>query len=116
MPLYTVLRVSTELTWLLLSHPTPTPHVLQQPIPLRQPVQRVIPLAHSPHKATQRIDLVFARVATVFIDFANGDLDGGVVFGFDDAVGCAAFAGDVARGLDRSVLLFRRIDGGYFPK
>jgi len=45
--------------------------------------------------------LVLARVPAVFIDLADGNLDGGMVFGFDDAVGCGAFAGDVAgrRGL-----------------
>lgn len=81
-----------------LSRPTPTPHTLQQPIPLRQPIQTIIPLAHRPHEAAQRVDLVFARVAPVLIHFADGDLDGGVVFGFDDAVCGGAFAGDVARG------------------
>lgn len=79
-----------------LSLRAPTPHILHQPIPLRQPVQAVVALAHRPHEAAQRVHLVFARVAPVLVDFADGDLHGGVVFGFDDAVGCGAFAGDVA--------------------
>jgi hypothetical protein len=74
----------------------PTPHVLQQSIPLTQPIQRIITLAHRAHEAAQRIDLVLARVASVFVHLADGDLHRGVVFGFDDAVGGAAFAGDVA--------------------
>ena len=86
-----------------LPHPAPTPHILQQPIPLCQPIQRIIPLTHSPHEAAQGIDLVLARVAAVLIDFADGDLNGGVVFSFDDAVGCAAFTGDVAGRMGVSV-------------
>lgn len=81
-----------------LPRPTPTPHTLQQAIPLRQPIQTIIPLSHRPHEATQRIDLVLARVAPVLIHLPDGDLHGGVVFGFDDAVRGGAFAGDVARG------------------
>jgi hypothetical protein len=73
-----------------------TPHILQQPIPLTQPIQRIIALAHRAHEAAQRVDLVLARIASVLVDFADGDLYRGVVFGFDDAVGGAAFAGDVA--------------------
>lgn len=40
--------------------------------------------------------MVLARVPPVFVHFADGDLHRGVVFGFDDAVGGGAFAGDVA--------------------
>jgi hypothetical protein len=40
--------------------------------------------------------LVLAGVTAVLVDLANAELDTGVVFGFDDAVGRAAFAGDVA--------------------
>ena len=54
------------------------------------------PSPHRPHEATQRIHLVLARVPAVLVHFADGDLHGGVVFGFDDAVCRAAFAGDVA--------------------
>lgn len=40
--------------------------------------------------------MVLARVPAVLVDFANADLDGGVVLGLDDAVGRAALARDVA--------------------
>lgn len=80
-----------------LSHPRPTPHTLQQPISLRQTIQRIIPLAHRPHETTQRINLVLTRVPAVLVYFADGNLHGGMVFGFDDAVCCGAFTGNVAR-------------------
>jgi len=75
---------------------TSAPHILQQPIPLTQPIQRIIALAHRAHEAAQRIYLVLASVAAVLVDFADRNLYRGVVFGFDDAVGGAALAGDVA--------------------
>jgi hypothetical protein len=78
---------------------TRTPHPLQEPILLRQPIQTVVALGSTPHKAAERVHLVLACVSAVLVDFADADLDGGVVFGFDDAVGCAAFAGDVAGGI-----------------
>ena len=83
---------------LLFRLPVRTPHPLQEPVSLRQPVHAVVALSHSPHEPTERIRLVFARVPTVLVNFADGDLHGCVVFGFDDAVGGAAFAGDVAGG------------------
>ena len=75
---------------------TAAPHALDQPIPLRQPVQTVVALAHGAHEAAQGVDLVLARVAAAVVDFADGDLHRGVVLGFDDAVRRRAFAGDVA--------------------
>ena len=81
------------------THPlllTPTPHALQKPIPLRQPIKTVIGLPHRPHESTHSIRLVLASVSAILIDFADGELDRGVVLGFDDAVGGGAFAGDVA--------------------
>ncbi len=75
---------------------TPAPHILHQPVPLRQPVQTVVALAHRPHEPAQRIDLVLPRVPAVLVDLADGDLHRSVVFGFDDAVRRGAFAGDVA--------------------
>ena len=75
---------------------TPTPHALDQPIPLRQPVQTVVALAHGPDEAAQGVDLVLARVAAAVVDLADGNLHRGVVFGFDDAVRRRAFAGHVA--------------------
>lgn len=73
-----------------------TPNTLQISIALRKTVKRVIGLTTSAHKSAERINLVFAGVAAVLVNVADGDLHGGVVVGFDDAVGCAAFAGDVA--------------------
>lgn len=78
------------------SHLLPTPYALQHSIPLRQSIQRVIALAHGAHKAAQSVYLVFARVPSIFVHFADGDLHRGVVFGFDDAIGGGAFAGNVA--------------------
>lgn len=73
-----------------------TPDTLQISIALRKTVKRVISLAASAHKSAERIDAVLAGVATVLVNVADGDLHRGVVVGFDDAVGSAAFAGDVA--------------------
>ena len=83
-------------TSVFLSRRLPTPNGLQEPIPLRQSVQAVVALSTAAHEATERVDLVLAGVAARLVDFADADLDGGVVFGFDDA-GCGgALAGDVA--------------------
>ena len=81
---------------LALSARTPRPNSLEEPISLRQSVQAVVAFSPRAHEAAQRVDLVLAGVAACFVDFADADLHGGVVFGFDDAVGGAAFAGDVA--------------------
>jgi len=78
-----------------LSRRTATPHTLEEAIPLRQPVQAVIALGSRSHEAAKCIDLVLARVAACLVDLSNGNLHAGVVFGFDDAVGCAALTGDV---------------------
>jgi hypothetical protein len=72
------------------------PYTLEEPIPLRQSVHSVVALAHGTHEAAQRISCVFANVAARLVDAADGDLDRGVVFSFDDAVGCGAFTWDVA--------------------
>jgi hypothetical protein len=80
----------------LLSRLTSTPNSLQEPIPLRQPVQTIISFGSGSHKSAQRVHLVLARVAAGLVDFADADLHAGVIFGFDDAVRGAAFAGDVA--------------------
>jgi hypothetical protein len=80
----------------ILLRTTRTPHPLQKPIFLRQPIQTVITLRSTPHESAERIHLVLACISAVLVDFADADLYGGVVFSFDDAVRCAAFAGDVA--------------------
>jgi hypothetical protein len=40
--------------------------------------------------------VIFTRIPTIFIDFANTDLNRGMVLRFDDAVGSAAFARNIA--------------------
>lgn len=80
----------------LLSRWLSSPDTLQKPIPLRQSVQAVVALGAAAHEAAQGVNLVLARVAAVLVDFAHADLHAGVVFGFDDAVGGRALAGDVA--------------------
>jgi len=87
---------STPPSFQILLLPLRTPHSLQQPISLRQSIQAIIALAPTPHESTQRINLVLAGVSTVLVNLADGDLNAGVVFGLDDAVGGAALAGDVA--------------------
>jgi hypothetical protein len=56
------------------SRRTPTPNALEKSIPLRQPIEAVVPLGARPHKPTQRIHLVLARVPAVVVDLANRDL------------------------------------------
>jgi hypothetical protein len=63
---------------------------------LRKTIDTIIRLAHRSHKSAQGINLVLARVPPVLVHLADGDLHAGVVFGFDYAVGGAAFAGNVA--------------------
>ena len=75
--------------------PRSAPDVLEEAVLLVEPVQRVVGLAHCAHEAAQGICLVLAGVAAVLVDLADAELDGGVVFGPDDAAGGAALAGDV---------------------
>jgi len=77
--------------------PARGPDVLQEPILLRQSVDAIIRLAHSADESAQSIRLVLAGVSAVLVDLCDGDLDRSVVLGLDDAVGCAALAGDVPR-------------------
>lgn len=56
--------------------------------------------------------MVLACVAAVLVDFSDGDLDRRVVFGFDDAVGCGAFAGNVALRVLAGAGLGVFLDGG----
>ena len=83
-------------TSVFLSRRLPTPNGLQESIPLRQSVQAVVTLSAAAHKATERVDLVLAGVAARLVDFADADLYGGVIFGFDDAVCRGTLAGNVA--------------------
>jgi hypothetical protein len=73
------------------------PNILEQAISLRKTVQGIVTLATSTDKSAQCINLVLTGVAAVLVNFADRDLYGGVVVGFDDAVGGAALAGHVAR-------------------
>lgn len=71
------------------------PHILQQTIPLRQPVQRVIALTHGSHESAESVNLALACESTILINLANGDLDGCMILGLDNAVGGTALSGDV---------------------
>ena len=74
----------------------PTPHTLQQPIPLREPIHTIVALPHTPHESTQRVHLILPGISTILVHFAHADLYARVIFGFDDPVGRGAFAWDVA--------------------
>jgi hypothetical protein len=78
-----------------LSLKTSTPYVLQQTISLCQSVQGIVALAHRSYEAAEGIHLALACESAILVNLSDGDLDGGVVFSFDDAVGCAALARDV---------------------
>jgi hypothetical protein len=71
------------------------PDVLQQTIPLRQSVQGIVALAHGSYKSAEGVDLALAGESAVLVNLANGDLDGRMVLGLDNAVGGTALAGDV---------------------
>lgn len=71
------------------------PHILQQTIPLRQPVQRVVALTHGSHESAECVNLALACESTILINLANGDLDGCMILGLDNAVGGTALSGDV---------------------
>jgi hypothetical protein len=63
---------------------------------LGQAVHGVVALAHGADEAAEGVDLVVTLDGTaVLVDLCDGDLDGTVVLGLDDAVGGAALAGDV---------------------
>jgi hypothetical protein len=78
------------------------PDVLEVAIALGQAVEGVIALAAGTDEAAKSVGLVLAGVAAVLVNLADGELDGGVVVGLDDAVGGAALAGHVA---EREVML-----------
>lgn len=73
------------------------PDGLDETITLSQSVQRVVRLTHGTDEAAQGVDMVLSGDGTaVLVDLGDGDLDGAVVLGLDDAVGSAALARDVA--------------------
>jgi hypothetical protein len=63
------------------------PDALEEAILLCEPVQAVVGLAHGADEAREGVDLVVASVAAVLVNLADGDLDGSVVLGLDDASG-----------------------------
>lgn len=72
------------------------PDVLQETIALCQAVDGIVALAHGTDETAEGIDVVLAGdCATVLVDLGNGNLNGAVVLGLDDAVGGTALAGDV---------------------
>jgi hypothetical protein len=72
------------------------PDALDEAVALRQAVHGIVALAHRSHEAAEGVDVVLAGDgAAVLVDLGDGDLDGAVVLGLDDAVGGAALAGDV---------------------
>lgn len=77
------------------------PDVLDEPVTLGQPVERVVALAHRPDEPAERVDDVLALDrAAVLVNRRDRDLDRGVVLGLDDAVRGAALARDVAEGTE----------------
>lgn len=73
------------------------PDVLDEAVTLDQSVQGIVGLAHGTDEAAEGVDVVLAGDgAAGLVNLGDGDLDGGVVLGLDDAVGGRALAGDVA--------------------
>lgn len=72
------------------------PNVLEVSITLSQSVHGIVRLSHSTNESAKSVDLVLASVSAVLVNLSDGDLDGSVVLGLDDAVCGAALAGDVA--------------------
>ena len=71
------------------------PDVLEVAVTLSEAVDAVIRLAHGADEAAESVGLGLAVESAVLVDLCDGDLDGTVVLGLDDAVGGAALAGDV---------------------
>jgi hypothetical protein len=78
------------------------PDVLEETVTLSKAVEGVVALTAGTDEAAESEGLVLAGVAAVLVNLADGDLDGGVVVGLDDAVGGAALAGHVA--VERKVM------------
>ena len=74
------------------------PDALEETVPLGEPVHGVVALGHGADETGEGVDVVLAGDLTaVLVNLGDGDLDGGVVLGLDDAVGGRALPGDVAR-------------------
>lgn len=77
--------------------PLGRPDVLDKAIALSQAVESIVGLTHGADEAAQGVDVVLAvDLAAGLVNLGDGDLDGAVVLGLDDAVGGRALAGDVA--------------------
>lgn len=73
------------------------PDSLDEAITLGQTVEGIVALAHRTNETGEGVDVVLAGDgAAVLVNLGDGDLDGGVVLGLDDAVGGAALARNVA--------------------
>jgi hypothetical protein len=82
------------------------PDSLQQPISLGKSVEGVIGLAHGADEAAKSVrDVLAWDGASGLVDLADGDLDGGVVVGLDDAVGGRALASVAKKPLSAQVPL-----------
>ena len=78
----------------------PAPDVLEEAVALGEAVEGVVALTHGADEAAEGVDVVVAGDgAAVLVDLGDGNLDGAVVLGLDDAVGGAALAGDVTEDL-----------------
>lgn len=71
------------------------PDVLEVAVTLGEAVDAVVGLAHGADEAAEGVGLGLAGVSAVLVDLGDADLNRAVVLGLDDAVGCAALAGDV---------------------
>lgn len=77
--------------------PLGRPDVLDKAVALCEAVKRIVGLTHGADKAAEGVDVVLAvDLAARLVNLGDGDLDGAVVLGLDDAVGGRALAGDVA--------------------
>ena len=73
------------------------PDILNESIPLCQPVELVVALAHRPHEAAQSIGVVLALDSTAcIVNLCNGYLDRSMILRLYDTVGGAALAGNIA--------------------
>lgn len=87
------------------------PDGLDETITLSQSVQRVVGLTHGTDEAAQGVDMVLSGDGTaVLVNLGDGDLDGAVVLGLDDAVGSAALARDVTGRTRISISAFLQQD------
>lgn len=74
------------------------PDALEEAVTLGQAVEGVVALAHGTDETAEGVDVVLAGDGTaVLVDLGDGDLDGSVVLGLDDAVGRRALPRDVAK-------------------